>query len=240
MPRNTLYALFVLLFSIVGIGTAAAEMVVIASTAAEITGGQVIQDGATLDVPAGASVTLISAAGMPLTIDGPFSGVPGGKAGGGGGGGDTSLVSSLSGLLSSTGEKTAALGVMRAGATKDPEDPWTVNTERSGKQCVRGGVPAVLWRADAKKAATLKIKNRKSREKAEADWPSGAEKLTWPEGSSVSDGAQYIIRKKGDKTAKKITLFVVPSDLPSDAHKAIWMAENGCTMQAKLLLNTIR
>ncbi|MBC8159114.1 MAG: hypothetical protein H8E94_07270 [Alphaproteobacteria bacterium] len=240
MPRFSIYALFAMLISVVGIGTVAAEMVVIASTAAGTTGGQVIQDGATLDVPAGTSVTLVSSDGAALTIDGPFSGVPGGKAGGGGGGGDNSLVSSLAGLLSSTGKKTAALGVMRAGATKDPDDPWTVNTERSGKQCVRSGVPAVLWRANAKKAATLKIKNRKTRKTAEAEWPSGADKLTWPEGSAVSDGVQYIVRKKGDKTAKKITLFVVPSDLPSDAHKAIWMAENGCTMQAKLLLNTIR
>ncbi|MBT3358323.1 MAG: hypothetical protein HN403_01705 [Rhodospirillales bacterium] len=238
MPRITLYVLFATFFSIVGIGTVAAEMVVIASTAAEIKGGQVVKDGATLNVPDGASVTLVSSDGAALTINGPFTGVPGGKKAGSGG--DNSLVSSLSGLLSSTGKKTAALGVMRAGATKDPDDPWTVNTERSGKQCVRAGVPAVLWRSNAGKKATLKIRNMKSKERTTTEWPSGAEKLKWPEGSAVSDGEQYIIRKKGDKTAKKITLFVVPSDLPSDAHMAIWMAENGCTMQAKVLLNTIR
>jgi hypothetical protein len=237
MPRLMISALLIIFFSISAIKMATAEMVVIASSAPDVVGGQLFKDGETLEVPAGASVTLVSAAGAALTIDGPFSGVPGGDSGGGG---DNALVSSLSSLLSAGDKKTTSLGVMRSGVSKDPDDPWTVNIDRSGKQCVRAGVSAVLWRPDSKKATVLKIKNATTKKRTESKWPAGADTLTWPDGSTVNDGESFVMRTEGSRAAKKVTLFVVPADLPSVAHKAVWMAQKGCSMQAKLLLKSIK
>ncbi len=239
MSRLVISALFIVFFSITGIEMAAAEMVVIASSAPDVAGGQLLKDGETLEVPTGASVTLVSAAGAALTIDGPYSGVPGSDSGGGSGG-DNALVSSLSGLLSAGDKKATSLGVMRSGVSKDPDDPWTVNIGRSGKQCVRAGVSAVLWRSDSKKATVLKIKNSATKKRSETGWPAGADTLTWPDGSTVNDGESFVIRTEGSRAAKKVTLFVVPADLPSVAHEAVWMAQKGCSMQAKLLLKSIK
>ena len=62
----------------------AAEFVVVAGGAPGLMPGQVVQSGATLEIPAGASVTLVSESGKTLTLKGPHSG-PAGTGGGGGG-----------------------------------------------------------------------------------------------------------------------------------------------------------
>jgi hypothetical protein len=196
-----------------------------------------VKSGAALDVPAGANVTLVSQSGKTIVLKGPFSGVPGG---GGGGGGDTSLVSSLAKLLSASGSKSAALGTMRSGVARAPGDPWAVDIGRSGQHCVPAGGPVTLWRGDAAKAASIRIKNMTAGAKAEVAWPAGAKTLDWPAQATVADGNTYLVRIKGKKTASKITLHLVPAELPSAPHKAVWMAENGCVKQAKHLLAELK
>ena len=50
----------------------------------------------------------------------------------------------------------------------------------------------------------------------------------------------YVARLKGGKTAKLLRLSVVPDGLPSEAHRAAWMARAGCEVQAKILLTGLR
>ncbi len=63
----------------------AVELVVIRSTAPGLEPGQVVDGNKKLKLPAGVKLTLISQDGKPLTLEGPFSGIPRtGKSGGGG------------------------------------------------------------------------------------------------------------------------------------------------------------
>jgi len=55
----------------------------------------------------------------------------------------------------------------------------------------------------------------------------------------IDDGA-YIARLQGSRKAAKIVVHLVPGDLPTNAHKAVWMAGKGCVGQARLLLGLIR
>ena len=215
---------------------AAQDLVVIASSASGIKAGQMIKSGAALDVPAGANVTLVSQSGKTITLKGPFSGVPGG---GGGGGGDKSLVASLSKLMSASGSKSAALGTMRSGVAKEPDTPWAVDVGRSGTHCVSAGGPVTLWRGDAAKSSSIRIKNMTAGAKATVTWPAGAKTLDWPAQTTLADGNTYLLRIKGKKSATKITLHLVPAELPSAPHKAVWMAEKGCVKQAKHLLSEL-
>ena len=212
---------------------AAADLVVIASSATGIKAGQMVKSGAALDVPTGANVTLVSQSGKTIMLKGPFSGVPGGGAGGGG---DKSLVSSLSKLLSASGGKSVALGAMRSGVPKEPDTPWAVEVGRTGTHCVPAGGPVTLWRGDAAKASSIRIKNMTAGTKAEIAWPAGAKTLAWPAEATVADGNIYLLRLKSNKTASKVTLHLVPAGLPSAPHKAVWMAEKGCGKQARHLL----
>ena len=45
---------------------------------------------------------------------------------------------------------------------------------------------------------------------------------------------------KGSATAAKLTVHRLPAQLPTDAHRAKWMADKGCRPQARRLLAAIR
>ena len=46
-------------------------------------------------------------------------------------------------------------------------------------------------------------------------------------------------RTAGGMNAAKVTIRLVPDGLPSDAHKAAWMADQGCESQARALLASL-
>jgi len=219
---------------------ARAEMVVIASTAAGVKAGEIIKTGASITVPAGGSVTMVSESGNAVTVTGPFSGIPK-TAGGSKGGGD--LVKSLAGLVAGGGKSSGSLGTMRAapgGGPADPADPWMVNVGKPGKQCFSKSGKTVLWRAKPVRPSELKLKNLADKTRVKTPWPAGANTLPWPKGFALSDGATYLARLKGNRKAAKIVIHLVPDDLPTKAHKAVWMAKRGCVGQARLLLGLSR
>ena len=123
----------------------AQQLVVIASGAPSLKPGQVVKSGTALEIPAGASVTLVSETGKPVTLKGPFSGPAKAGGQGNGQGGDDKLIASLSGLLSGSGKETGSLGVMRAVAPpKPPSDAWVIDTGKSGDVCVQAKGPVML------------------------------------------------------------------------------------------------
>ncbi len=223
----------------------AQQLVVIASGAPSLKPGQVVKSGAAIEIPAGASVTLVSETGKTVILKGPFSGPAkagdqGGGQGDGKGEGDK-LIASLSGLLSGSGRETGSLGTMRAAAPpKPPSDAWVINTGKSGDFCVPAKGPVMLWRDKAAKARILTLKNLTDKSKSTAEWPAGSATLKWPSKVKITDGARYLLRMKGSRAARKFKLHLVPGGLASDAHRAAWMARNGCEKQAMRLLAGLR
>ncbi len=220
----------------------AQQLVVIASGAPSLKPGQVVKSGTAIEIPAGASVTLVSETGKMVTLKGPFSGpAEAGGQGGGQGSADGKLIASLSGLLSGSGKETGSLGTMRAIAPpKPPSDPWVIDTGKSGDVCVKAKGPVMLWREKAAKSRILTLKNLTDKSRFKAEWPAGSATLEWPSRVTLADGARYLLRMKGSRAARKIKLRLVPGDLPSDAHRAVWMARNGCEKQAMRLLAGLR
>lgn len=216
----------------------AQQLVVIASGAPSLKPGQVVNSGTAIEIPAGASVTLVSETGKTVTLKGPFSGPA--KAGGKSGG-DNKLIASLSGLLSGSGKETGSLGTMRAATPpKPPSDAWVINTGKSGVFCVQAKGPVMLWREKAAKARILTLKNLTDKSRSKAEWPAGSATLEWPSKVNLTDGARYLLRMKGSRAARKLKLHLVPGGLASDAHRAVWMARNGCEKQALRLLAGLR
>ncbi len=237
VSRGLVFLLFIVFIGFAG-AALAGDMVVIASTAPDIKAGQVFKSGAALDVPAGAEVTLITEAGTPMTLAGPRSGPV--EAGGGGADGGN-LVASLSGLLTGAGKETGELGTMRAAKPPEaPDDPWVVDITRSGNHCVNAGRPVKLWRSKAGRKTKLSLRNLTDRSKSSVSWPAGAATVDWPEKVTLEDGAKFMARLKGSVTASRLTIFVAPGNLQSDAYRVVWMAKFGCVQQAKQLLAKIR
>jgi len=217
---------------------AAADLVVVASTAPGVVPGSIVKSDAVLNIPAGATVTLISGAGQMVTLEGPRSGAPGT---GGGSAGSPDLIASLSGLLKGSERETGALGTMRAMAPPaPPTDPWVIDVGQSGDHCVAAAAPAMLWRGSSSHARVVSLVDLKDNRQIDADWPAGATTLAWPAQLPLSDGGRYLVRMKGAATGTRLTVHRVPANLPTDAHQAAWMADKGCRPQARRLLAAIR
>ncbi len=216
----------------------AANMVVVASTAPGFAPGQIVHSDDPLEVPNGARVTLVSETGRTVTLTGPHSGPA--ETGAGPGGGDGLLVS-LSGLLSGPSRETASLGTMRAAVPPpSPTDPWVIDTGAWGHHCAPARGPVVLWRGKAGRPGVFILQNLSDRSKSVTPWPAGAQTLAWPSKTTLGEGEKYLARMKGGRVSSKLVLHLVPDRLPTNAHRAAWMADKGCLRQARRLLSRLR
>lgn len=216
----------------------AGELVIVASSAPDFKPGQIIKTDAVIQIPAGTSITVVSQAGKSLTLKGPYAGSPAPSVQDGG---DGRLVSSLSNLLLGPGKEKTSLGAVRAGRLPPPpSEPWAINVHRAGHYCFQAAGSVKLWRAETDRNWVFFLKNMVDKTKSVADWPAGTNTLDWPSKVTLGDGVTYMARRKNSRSARRLVLHRVPPDLPSDAHKAAWMAEKGCLDQAKRLLSRLR
>ncbi len=227
-------------------GAFAGQLIVIDSTAPDLVPGQVVDGSKVLGVAAGARVTLIAEDGQVTTLKGPFSGRPGAGPGVPGGSG---LMGSLARLVGGPSAASGALGVMRGSRGADPADAWSVNLVRSVHVCVRAGASPVLRREKSRMARTLTIKALPDGAEKSVEWPAGSDRIGWPEGLAITDGGRYLARvssrkslagMSGKTTETTLVVHRVPGGLPSDAHRAAWMAEIECMGQARALLTGLR
>lgn len=211
----------------------AADIVVVASNAPALPAGQVVDSAAPLDLTAGQRVTFIAGGGKSLTRSGPYKGA----AWDGAAPADKAFLHSLAKLASGRGKGGTTLGAVRGSAQKDEAgNVWAVNVGRAGDHCVAPGTPVVLWRAAPDRAGTLLLSGMKEEGKASVEWPAGMATAAWPQDVKLVDGAVYLARMDASPTAKRLVIRMVPANLASDAHRAVWMGDAGCTAQARLLL----
>ena len=218
----------------------AAELLVIGSENSDIGEGAIVESGATLRLAPGARLTLIAEDGTAVTLEGPYEGpalesatdAPA----------ERTLLRALGTLFAvGGGRQDATKGATRGGPAGGADfGIWLIDTGSQGDACAPDGAPVTLWRAKSERASVLKLTHVDARASADIDWPAGAATLAWPVELPIEDGADYLVRLKGVLVARKLTLHVIPGDLPSDAHRAAWMAERGCVSQARALLSEVR
>ncbi len=212
---------------------AAADIVVVASNVPAYKAGQVIDSAAMLDLAAGQKLTGIAGNGKSVTRAGPYKGpvwdtTPPAA--------DKKFTDALASLAAGQGKGGQTLGAVRGAQKGEPADPWVVDVGRGGDQCVAPGAAPQLWRASADKPAVLHLAGAKEEGRTQADWPAGAATLPWPAEVKLADRAVYMARLDGAPTARRLVLHLTPDGLLSDAHRAAWMAEMGCALQARILL----
>lgn len=210
----------------------AADIMVVASNAPAVPAGQAVDSAAALDLSAGQRVTFIASGGKSLTRNGPYKGV----AWEGAPPADKAFLQSLGKLASGQGKTGTTLGAVRGGAAGEPSDPWALDVNRAGDHCVAAGAPVALWRAAPDRAGTLSLSGMKEEGKASVEWPAGTATVPWPQDVKLEDGGVYLARMDASPTAKRLVVRMVPGNLASDAHRAVWMGDAGCTGQARLLL----
>ncbi len=216
--------------------TRAGELVVIASTDAEIEIGSVLDGSRAIQLAEGNSVTLVSADGRTLNLRGPYVGRPDPVSNTG----DSGLLEALSDIVKPAQKDVSTAGIMRS-SLYAPKQPWVIDSGQSGAHCVLPGRPVLLWRpiAIGDASATLKADGGQAPGQSGVTWRDGSYTAPWPAALALADGASYRLEFAVTGTIRRLSIHQVPGALDSDVSRAVWMHEQGCTAQARALLGTL-
>jgi hypothetical protein len=216
--------------SIASLTAAAGEVVVITSNVPGVAAGATVNGERVVELAAGQRVAVVTGTGRSITWTGPYSGALAADSGPA----DRSLLNALANLVSVDKGGRTTLGAIRGAPKGSPRDPWAIDIARAGDQCALDGAAPMLWRANAAIPETLVIASALG--EATLDWPAKAATLAWPPALALADRAPYLVRYGSAAEPKRLVLHLVPPALPTDAHKAAWMTERGCTRQARAVL----
>jgi len=212
----------------------AGELIVVEARGIALQAGQVLDDTQKLTLTEGQRVTLIAANGNTLKLRGPYDQAPAAAAGS-----EANLGTALAALLVQKQTRTSEVGVTRAGPEAgELPDPWVLDITRPGNLCIRDGVPIVVWRPEAKRAANLSINSTDKSWKVITQWPSGVDRLTLPLRFPAKNRATYLVELGAVRAA--VTLHTIPATVDQDKMRAGWMIEKGCAEQANALIKTLQ
>jgi hypothetical protein len=188
--RTAIRAMVALVALSLSAGMVRADFVVLAAsgTSGELQAGKRLADDATLSLPDGAKVTLMSRDGRMLTLEGAYSGpldqpleaTTTAK-------GNDGALEKLSRLLQGGDARSAVLGAARAGAGDIPPPPgiWHVSVDSSGPRCVQPGA-LQLWRRDAGQNSSVTLRSASGRHDG----------LTFAKDSTCADGRECGERRR--------------------------------------------
>jgi uncharacterized lipoprotein YbaY len=228
---------------------AASEFVVVDAASAPVQSGQVIKGADKIALPAGAVVTVIGETGTVTKLNGPVSGTLDALAGasassGGEGAGVVGTISRL--LQSGNAAQGKSLLTVRNVATPGMRPQGDANSIlsvvdvlNSGSYCIAATVQPVLARERAADFKTVRLTDAASGKVVIVEFPSQVASVPWPAGLAVTDGAVYTAQAYDSGTTLEFTLYRIPANLPSDAHRIAWMVDRGCLDQARSLLQQV-
>lgn len=218
-------------------GTAEAAQVVVidarGSILKTIAIGSVIDDS-TLDIPEHDQLTIMTASGDTIQVNGPHKGPVSAT-----GGGDPGMLQKLSEVLQ---EKQGAFGTTReiefqATPGERKSDPWAIDADFSGTACVFAGRPAQLFLPKSAGATSVTIKDEKSGASAAISWPSDSVEAPWPAALPAVDGDSYTV--SFGTSHRTITLKKVAA-ASSEGQGALLAAGAGCNGQARDLTKAVK
>jgi hypothetical protein len=214
----------------------AAKLVVMTTDDPLLVPGMVI-DSEKVTLTAGKTLTVITATGQKAVLKGPHDGpwtVPGAAPGAG----DALRTAALSSLLATGATRTSSVGVVRNVGGKSKQatfapDLRQISVAANGVQCVNESASYSLWRPADLSVAKVSLADAAGKETT-FDW-GGSETAALPAGV-VADQATLVIRTD-DQAPIKVTLRVVPGAIADPIERVVWMSNNQCTTQARLLLD---
>lgn len=216
----------------------AADMVVIHSHSANsYPVGQLLDNQVTLTLPANSEITVVFESGGVKTVKGPYQGQLQDPLSDSKTTSDLKLVATLADFLSDQTLQTTVRST-----SSSPEDIWWIDVNTNKRHyCLDTSTPITLWRTDrqTQSASTLVIKRKATGQTAQDTWPAQQATLQWPTSLPVVYGDTYTVElqtRQGGTNFKKVILYRLPDNLPTDSHKVVWMVGRGCIPQANLLL----
>lgn len=215
------------------------KMVVIGSNDPSYQVGQLLDRQAAVKLPDQAHLTVVFATGGVQTVKGPYQNTltdPFSHQHS-----DPTLVTTLAMFLQDEGL------VQRSAPKVFSKNVWLVDvTDNKRNYCVTPSNRVTLWRPEnlSENASSLLIKHKSSGEQAQETWPARQTTIGWPSHLlPIHFGDTYTVELKNHQSGpsfKKLVLYQVPDDLPTESHKVVWMIGRGCIPQANRLLASLR
>ena len=225
-----LLASLVLLATASGAATAS-ELVVVESHGLRLTPGQAVDGSKPLSLLDGQTVTLITATGQIVKLEGPSEAAPdsGVKAGA-----STDVSTAMAALITERRVRTSEVGVVRGENDVKLPDPWVVDVSHPGTSCVQAGKPVVLWRVQDLRETPVAFAPKDRSWNVSGTWPASTDRLSMPATMPLRDNWDYIV-DLGGKLAP-VTVRLIPPTVDNDAMRAGYMNEVGCENQLNALL----
>lgn len=205
-----------------------ADLVVLESNTPALPAGQLVDD-ALLNVPVGATITVLSANGQSMTVKGPHSGALPETAKSED---NSRLNAALSRLISDNATTSSSLGAVRGTEEAADVPMGTLSADHVGAQCVVANTLPAILRTQTGPAESASLKQIPGNEAAVL-WARGQGTTDWPEMVPIIDGGIYLLRRADRTIPLKIELHVLANDTASDIFTVAWAASQGCTIQAR-------
>lgn len=215
---------------------AAAEFVVLSSTVASVSVGQIIEPGQRITLPEKARLVLVNEAGRTISLKGPYAGAPGGEAKGG----KSKFVAALASLVRSTEEDAHSVGAIRAASIRNKRQAMMINISETGDFCLFEDGGEELTRYQSETWPEINITAVADGRSQTVAWPKGARTLPWPEALPIKNGATYLVDQSGKDSRTMLVMHRLSGEYPTDAHLVVEMASRGCLEQSKMMLALIR
>ncbi|MEX2648267.1 MAG: DUF4384 domain-containing protein [Alphaproteobacteria bacterium] len=197
--------------------------------------GVLVEDGATINVAPGAVLTVVGEDGVVFRLEGPYRG-PIAAPGVVDTGGLVAALAALAVLFGESGVDTGTLGAVRGGVEDEEAGLWTIDLARPGHRCVDSASGPFL-RGNGLGGGRLR--SLVNGTEAELAWDTSDSLARWPAALALVDGGAYEFVPDATSSLVRVVVHVVPSVMPSAAHVAGWLAEQGCELQARVLLDQL-
>lgn len=217
---------------------AAADLVVLESSAPMYAAGRMISATTPIKLTAGEFVVVVTEDARLVRIvgphDGPAIGAPPDES---------SVRKAIERLVSADPPRVGGVGAVRGGvedaAGSDTRPgPWLLHSEINGEQCALRDRAIELWRETPLAAATAHITSADNDAAAPVSWAEGSARAVWPaEAVPALDDRIYLVRFDGATRSVAIRVRLLdPALASSGLAAAAWLAAKGCTAQARLVL----
>jgi len=199
--------------------------------------GKKLADNISITLKAGDIVTLLDGRGT-RTLRGP--GTFGSTASAAG----TDTRTSLSSLLQTKRVRRARTGAVRGAIvepTTAPRSPnlWYVDISQSSTACVPDPANVKLWRPSMTEDADVVITPAAGGEASTVHFNAGQSVAWWPEGLSVTEGAQYALSWPGLTQPVKIGFSIMSPGSEGLENMASVLISRKCSAQLDLLVETV-
>jgi len=212
----------------------AVDLVVVEAHGVRLAPGQTVDGSKPLELLDGQQVTLLSANGQIVKLEGPSNAAPEAQVKGG----NTDVATAVAALITERQARMSEVGVVRGEKDVKLPEPWVVDVTHPGTSCVLNGTPVVLWRNDNKVATKVTIAPADRSWSVSGQWAAAADRLWMPANLPLRDQTSYVINIGG--RLAPVTVRVIPAAVTNDAMRASWMAQVGCDTQATALLAMLK